>query len=331
MAGIVIEQLGRGGGPGVFHKLPSLPVRVGRAPANDVILADPYVSPFHLTIEESDRGWVVADCTSTNGTFIGKGTRIGAPVELQSGDFVQAGRTVLRLLAPSHEVPQALPFKPRRSRAATVIIPPLAVGSLLGTFVFAAADRFLDTLTEVRLITILAEALPFMFFPLLWAGIWALAGFMVKRRADFGLQLIVANCAFILFFTAAGMAEWLEYATSSVGVSNVAGYAGMGTLAVALLFVNLNIATGIADLRRAFIAVCIGGGIVATIAVSDHAQNAGNELAPRYSQTLKPPVFPVIKTVTIDQFFEKKESLFRGAGKPETGKQKSGISNPATR
>jgi hypothetical protein len=311
MAGLIIEQFGRAGAQSVFHRVTSLPLRIGRAPDNDIILADPYISPRHLTIEESDCGWIAADCNSANGVFTGKSARITAPVELQSGDYVQIGRTVLRFLSTAHEVPPALPFKQRRSGIARFLFPALAILSFLLTFVMIAADRFFDTVTETKLASICAEALPFLFFPLLWAGLWALAGFIVKRRGDFSMQLIAASWAFTLFFLLAALAEWIDYRTSSIQISELIRYAGMGLLSILLLFANLRLATGIADFRRAIIALAVGGGIIAVIAVSNLAQKDENDITPEYSSTLKPPYLLPARAVTVEQFFRDAEALFK--------------------
>jgi hypothetical protein len=311
MAGLIIEQFGRAGGQSVFHRADALPVSIGRAPDNDIIIGDPYVSPHHLMIDESDSGWIVADRDSANGVFTGKGVRITAPVELQSGDFVQIGRTVLRLLSPAHEVPPALPFRQQRSGALRVLLPALSFLSLLLTFALVSADRFLDTVIETRLVSILAQALPVLFFPLLWAGLWALAGFIVKRRGDFSMQLVVANAALLLFYSFSALAEWLDYMTSSVRVSELARYAGLGLVSIVLLFVNLRLATGTAGIRRAFIALAVGGGILTVIAVSDRAQTDANDITPEYSHTLKPPSLLLPKAVTVEQFFKDNKALFR--------------------
>jgi hypothetical protein len=295
MAGLIIEQFGRAGGQSVFHRADALPVSIGRAPDNDIIIGDPYVSPHHLMIDESDSGWIVADRDSANGVFTGKGVRITAPVELQSGDFVQIGRTVLRLLSPAHEVPPALPFRQQRSGALRVLLPALSFLSLLLTFALVSADR----------------ALPVLFFPLLWAGLWALAGFIVKRRGDFSMQLVVANAALLLFYSFSALAEWLDYMTSSVRVSELARYAGLGLVSIVLLFVNLRLATGTAGIRRAFIALAVGGGILTVIAVSDRAQTDANDITPEYSHTLKPPSLLLPKAVTVEQFFKDNKALFR--------------------
>jgi hypothetical protein len=309
MAGLIVEQLGRTGSQSVFHKVGALPLRIGRAPDNDIVIADPYVSPYHVSIEESDTGWIVIDQASTNGVYIGRG-KITVPVELLSGDYIQVGRTVLRLLSPSHQVPPALQLRPQRGFSAQIITPLIAILSLIGTLAIATLDRYFDAVSETKPIALFAGALPLLFFPLFWAGIWALAGFVARRRGDYSLQLIVANGAFLLFFLIAALADYIDYFTSSVSLSDLARYAGLGILSAGLLFMNLKIAMGNVNLRRAVIALSVGGGIIAVIAVSDHAQRAENDITPLYSSTLKPPYALRAKPVSVEEFFKENEKLF---------------------
>lgn len=71
------------------HPLQGERVRLGRAPENDIRLADPSVSRFHAVIERSPDGWLVRDLGSTNGT-----RHNGARVErapLAAGDRLVLG------------------------------------------------------------------------------------------------------------------------------------------------------------------------------------------------------------------------------------------------
>ncbi|MBN2036031.1 MAG: FHA domain-containing protein [Chitinispirillaceae bacterium] len=310
MAGLIIEILGRSSDRSVFHKVSRFPLSVGRAPENDLIVADPYVSPRHLSVEECGEGWLVVDQGSTNGVLFGKGRRINAPVEVRSGDSVLIGRTTLRFLSPTQEVVPALPLPAKQGAGTRVGIPLIAFVTIMMTFSFVTANRYLHSVTEIKPIALFAESLPLLFFPLLWAGVWALSGFIVKRRGDFSLQLIVANAAFILFSLFTTLAEYVDYFTSSLVLSNSTQYVCMGLLSTTLLFLNLKIATGTAGLRRVMVALSIGGGIVILIAVSNHAENAENGMMPQYSRTLKPPYARIASTVTIEQFFDHGKKLF---------------------
>ena len=64
-------------------------IQIGRADACQVQLADTYASSFHARIFSKDGNWFV-------GTYLNK-QRITTPSEVQAGDRVQVGKTVLEL------------------------------------------------------------------------------------------------------------------------------------------------------------------------------------------------------------------------------------------
>jgi DNA-binding NtrC family response regulator len=68
-------------------------VRVGTAEDNALVLSDPQVSRYHLEFRVQDRGYLVCDLQSTNGTFY-RGVRI-REAELGFGAELRLGGTVL--------------------------------------------------------------------------------------------------------------------------------------------------------------------------------------------------------------------------------------------
>ncbi len=66
---------------------------LGRAPANSVVLNDPEVSKEHAVLAQRQKGWVLKDLGSANGTFV-NGRRI-AELELKDGDEILIGSSRL--------------------------------------------------------------------------------------------------------------------------------------------------------------------------------------------------------------------------------------------
>jgi pSer/pThr/pTyr-binding forkhead associated (FHA) protein len=71
-------------------------IQIGRADACQVQLDDTYVSSFHARLYPQDGSWYVEDLGSTNGTYVNQ-QRVTSPSEVQAGDRLRVGKTVLEL------------------------------------------------------------------------------------------------------------------------------------------------------------------------------------------------------------------------------------------
>lgn len=69
---------------------------IGRGDKCHVALQDSYVSQSHARIYARGENYVIEDLGSTNGTYLNR-RRITAPAELQRGDQIKIGKTVLEL------------------------------------------------------------------------------------------------------------------------------------------------------------------------------------------------------------------------------------------
>jgi pSer/pThr/pTyr-binding forkhead associated (FHA) protein len=69
---------------------------IGRAEKCHLMLDDTYVSQVHARIYSRGDSFMVEDLGSTNGTYLNR-RRITSPTELQRGDQVKVGKTVLEL------------------------------------------------------------------------------------------------------------------------------------------------------------------------------------------------------------------------------------------
>jgi hypothetical protein len=65
-------------------------LRIGRDPANQIVLQDPRVSQFHATLAEYQGKLLLRDEKSTNGTFVNQ-AQIQGLVRLQAGDRISIG------------------------------------------------------------------------------------------------------------------------------------------------------------------------------------------------------------------------------------------------
>ena len=90
-------------------RIDSLPVHIGRAYSNHVVVDDPYVCPAHLTIEQNEQGDLIArDLESVNGLYAsGRSDRV-ATLALRSGTQFRIGHTSLRFRSVEHPLAPTL-------------------------------------------------------------------------------------------------------------------------------------------------------------------------------------------------------------------------------
>ncbi|MGH2819063.1 MAG: FHA domain-containing protein FhaB/FipA [Actinomycetota bacterium] len=69
---------------------------IGRADKCHLKLDDSYVSQVHARIFANDEAYMVEDLGSTNGTYLNR-NRVTSATELQRGDRVKIGKTVMEL------------------------------------------------------------------------------------------------------------------------------------------------------------------------------------------------------------------------------------------
>jgi pSer/pThr/pTyr-binding forkhead associated (FHA) protein len=69
---------------------------IGRADKCHVILDDTYVSQVHARVFSRGEAYFIEDLGSTNGTYLNR-KRVGGATELQRGDRVKIGKTVLEM------------------------------------------------------------------------------------------------------------------------------------------------------------------------------------------------------------------------------------------
>ena len=69
---------------------------IGRADKCHVVLDDTYVSQVHARVFSRGDSYFIEDLGSTNGTYLNR-KRVGGATELQRGDRVKIGKTVLEM------------------------------------------------------------------------------------------------------------------------------------------------------------------------------------------------------------------------------------------
>ncbi len=112
-----VVRVASGADAGASCALDLEPIRVGAGAGNQLVLSDAMTSREHLELQVHDRGYLVRDLDSTNGTFY-RGARINE-VLIGPGAEIRLGETVLRI--------------ERGEERSITLVPREAFGSLIGT------------------------------------------------------------------------------------------------------------------------------------------------------------------------------------------------------
>ena len=96
------------------------PIEIGRDPGADLVLDDELVSRRHVRISPSERGVVVEDLDSRNGTFV-NGARVYGPTAVNAGDKSPSASPSSSCAPPSRWLRDLRPpiLSRRRSRSPT--------------------------------------------------------------------------------------------------------------------------------------------------------------------------------------------------------------------
>jgi len=96
----------RGADQGIRIELIEPLLRLGREPSSTIHLHDTEVSRHHAELRQVETDYLISDLNSSNGTFV-NGQRIRQH-QLQSGDQVQLGGTLMLYTGPAEETPEDL-------------------------------------------------------------------------------------------------------------------------------------------------------------------------------------------------------------------------------
>lgn len=238
---LIVEVLEpRGGKVRTRVRLDVLPMSIGRAYDNDIILDDVYVDARHARISMSDDGIVhVEDLGSINGLVRVDGRERVPRVAVHAGMQVRLGHTILRFRDPAEPVAPAV-------RDAESELPYFArlldngwgrVAICVAATAMVTLYTWLSSYERDSVSTAVAVAVVFVVTGVMWSACWAIASRVALNRFNFvghftlfsaftvPLLLFVAVAAWVLFMfpdntvsPAIGVAVWLAGSTASIAL-----------------------------------------------------------------------------------------------------------------
>jgi hypothetical protein len=286
--------------------LDDLPVTIGRAYSNRIILDDPFVSPKHLAIVSDDGGRLRADdLDSLNGVrALPKGERVTS-LSLVSGAPFQIGRTTLRFCAVGEPVAEAALDRGERA-------PPLRAGlvgsvSLLVLLAALLLEYYFESYERFNLARSFSDSLTTLSIVFTWAGLWSLLSRVVLGRFHYAEHFALACGAILISLLFNITAEWTEFLFPSIPGLWAATVFGSGALLAALVFGHLGWASSMLRRSRLWAALLASVTVIGAGVIAEYAGRDAFSTVMDYSGVIKPMDSRWVPTVSIDAFLANAE------------------------
>ena len=296
-----IEVVDRHGDVTIRHPVYAWPVKLGRAYTNDIVLDDPYIAANHLEINSmADGRYQLNALGSANGlvTEALRGKRTDATVS--ANDVTRIGQTQFRIrpidyVVSAEKLLSGTPWF-RSWSALFVGVMVLLLSQLLERWMFYASD---DIYT--LLLSPLFESISLF---LLWAGFWALIGWVQSGRSNFIAHAVIASMCFGLFLLLDGpLLRYVDFALNSNRVNSVLSFLLLPLFLGSAIYRHICLVSRVNRRKLGVTVVVLMVCLVGVINVPGKWIGKNDDLGSMaYLRTIGPPSMLLIHGISIDEF-----------------------------
>lgn len=284
-------------------------LRVGRAYDNDLILTDPHVAPHQLHFCREGQQWFFAVTEQVNPVFLNKQRVTESRSPVNPGDEITVGRTRLHIYPVDHAVEPTRKLMVSNLRALENHGPFLPVLALLGVSLVDLVINYFYSSTNLKWLEPVYTVLFSALVCVVWAGLWAIAGRILRQQHHFGLQLIVVSGFSLLMTVLSLAANFVAFYTFNAAVEEFFSWAIYAAALLILFRLNFMIATNVQrPLLASFIATSLLLGVVYGIYYPWDDEEF--EYAPVYSEIMLPPPLVVTSGESTQEYFEDVSAAF---------------------
>ena len=299
------------------EKITALPVVVGRSPACDVIVADPYVAARQYVVRAKDdgsAGWDICALESVNPTTVnGKPLAIGQWVSLASGDVIEAGETSVTVYAADHAVAAAQPLPQHDGVWSSLGRMPVAAAVFMTALSMTAGWSYLEIWSnEAAMTAAMSVAAVFMII-VIWAALWSVVGRLLTHRSRFAQQLSLASVYVMASLVCGMVLRGVEFLLSGNVVSQALTMITQTILLAILTSACLAAATTLTRRKRMQAAASFALGLMISVVSLAAISNMGFNPVPPFSTTLSPGLAQFAPAVTAQDFIADSAQLFDDA------------------
>ncbi len=310
MAKVIIELWGHGLIPLSYKGFDHFPVCMGRGYDNDFIIYDPHVCARHIILKEDQQGWLLEDGSAHNGVIINGEKADQKVIRVQSGDEFLIGQTRLRIFSPQHKVSPAVHLSAPGQFFLWIKRPTIVLSLILIFIGISILDNYNRNFEKFILSKYLFHIMSWPVMIMVWSGLWALLGNLIRHRAQFMAQMGVSAFISLGSYLLMASSEFVGYLFGSDVLQLLLGIFWGFILVALLLFLNLSWATRL-SLKRRLIPSLVISFVIYSLYFSFYLSTAETfRDYPRFCVCLKPPFMKVLPKTTADNFLKKSEEVF---------------------
>jgi len=303
---IFVEQLTPDGE--VLHrtKIAHLPITIGRAYDNDIILDDPHTAAHHAQIELNQLDeLIIADLGSYNGiTYANTRANTRENFFVVGGDKIyRLGHTRLRIRTADYQV--ATEVTDLTNHRWEGLLPALTGLALL--LVTGLVSTWLADLNQGTLSKYLLELVSVFGFAIGWSGIWALFGKLFTGHARFGRHLFIASAGLALLELWEHLSGLVAYAFSLEALQTFSVHPIIYICATVLYFHFLTAGNKRPHrLKIYLVAIALLGSAITITKKYQATNHLSDEL---YMSRIYPPAVRISRDHSLEEFMTDMQSL----------------------
>lgn len=303
MEAIVLQVGARHGRVAEFARSTGDNLRVGRAYDNDLVLTDHHVAPHQLHFFREGEQWFFEATEQVNPVYLNKQRVTEARCAVGPGDEITVGRTKLHVFPIDHEVEPTRKLMVSNLRALENSGPFLPLLVLIAVTLVDLVINFFYSSTNLKWLEQVYAVLFSALVCVVWAGLWAIAGRILRQQHHFGLQLIVVSGFSLLMTVLAMAANFIAFYAFNANAEEIFSWAIYAVALLTLFRLNFMIATNIQrPLLASFIATTLLLGTLYGIYYPWDEEEF--EYVPAYSEILLPPPLIVTDGEPAQEYFE---------------------------
>lgn len=303
---IFVEQLTPDGEVAHRTQVNHLPIRIGRAYDNDIILDDPHTAAHHAQIEFNQLDeLIISDLGSYNGiTHANVRANTRENFFVVDGDKVyRLGHTRLRIRTADYQV--AAEVTDLTNHRWEGLLPALTgLGLLLVT---ALLSTWLADLNQGTLSKYLLELVSIFGFAIGWSGIWALFSRLFTGHARFGRHLFIASAGLAFLELWEHVSGLIAYAFSWESLLTFSTHPIIFICAVMLYFHFLTAGNKRPGRLKIYLAMLA---ILSSVIIMTKEYQASNHLSDElYMSRIYPPAVRISRDHSLEEFMADMQEL----------------------